>query len=93
MLESAVRDDSGSAEAHYWLAQVSHDQGDHDKARTQADKAVELDDTYAEASSSTAICGARTNKDKAKKAYKKYLEVAPTATEAKAVKRALRQLR
>ncbi len=92
-LEAAVRDDGGSAEARYWLAKVAHDQGDQDKARTQADKAIELDDAYAEALELDGDLWRATNKDKAKKAYKKYLEVAPSGADVKAVKRALGQLK
>lgn len=92
-LDAAVRDDGGSAEAHYWLAKVSADQGDHDKARAQADRAIELDDAYPEALALDGDLWRSTNKDKAKKAYKKYLEVAPNGAEIKSVKRALAQLK
>ncbi|MCU1278130.1 MAG: Tetratricopeptide 2 repeat protein, partial [bacterium] len=92
-LDAAIRDDGGSAEAHYWLARVSADLGDHDKARAQADKAVELDDAYAEALALDGELWRSSNKDKARKAYKKYLEVAPTGEQAKIVKRALSQLK
>ncbi|HXU69343.1 MAG TPA: tetratricopeptide repeat protein [Polyangia bacterium] len=93
VLESAVRDDSGSAEAQYWLAKVAHEQGDQDKARTHADKAIELDDAYGEALVLDGDLWRASNKDKAKKAYKKYLEVTPSGAEVKAVKRALGQLK
>jgi tetratricopeptide (TPR) repeat protein len=93
VLDAAVRDDGGSAEARYWLAKVSADQGDHDKARAQADKAVELDDAYPEALALDGNLWRSSNKDKAKKAYKKYLEVAPSGADAKAVRHALSQLK
>jgi tetratricopeptide (TPR) repeat protein len=92
-LDAAVRDDVGSAEAHYWLARVSNDLGDHDKARAHADKAIELDDAYAEALALDGDLWRTANKDKAKKAYKKYLEVAPTGEQAKSVRRSLSQLK
>jgi tetratricopeptide (TPR) repeat protein len=92
-LDAAIRDDSGAAEAHYWLAKVSSDLGDHDKARAQADKAIELDDAYAEALALDGDLWRGANKDKARKAYKKYLEVAPTGDQAKNVRRALSQLK
>ncbi|MGZ3406383.1 MAG: tetratricopeptide repeat protein, partial [Polyangia bacterium] len=92
-LDAAVRDDGGAAEAHYWLAKVSSDLGDHDKARTQADKAIELDDAYAEALALDGDLWRSANKDKARRAYKKYLEVAPTGDQAKNVRRALAQLK
>jgi predicted Zn-dependent protease len=92
-LDAAVRDDGGSAEAHYWLAKVSAADGDHTKARAQADKAIELDDAYPEALALDGELWRGANKDKAKKAYKRYLEVAPAGAEVKAVRRALAQLR
>ena len=92
-LDAAVRDDAGSAEAHYWLAKVSADQGDHDKARAHADKAIELDDAYPEALALDGDLWRSSDKAKAKKAYKKYLEVAPTGPDAKPIRRALAQLR
>jgi tetratricopeptide (TPR) repeat protein len=92
-LDAAVRDDAGSAEAHYWLAKVSADQGDHDKARANADKAIELDDAYPEALALDGDLWRASDKSKAKKAYKKYLEVAPSGPDAKAIRRALAQLR
>ena len=93
VLDAAVRDDGGSAEARYWLAKVASDQGDREKARAQADKAVELDDSYPEALALDGDLWRASNKDKAKKAYKKYLEVAPSGADVKAVKRALGQLK
>ena len=87
-LDAAVRDDGGAAEAHYWLAELSAEQGDHDKARAQADKAIELDDAYAEALALDGDLWRASNKDKAKKAYKKYLEVAPNGDQVKTVKHA-----
>ena len=93
VLDAAVRDDGGSAEARYWLAKVSADQGDHDKARAQADKAIELDDAYAEALALDGDLWRAADKAKAKKAYKKYLEVAPSGSDAKAIRRALSQLK
>ncbi len=92
-LDAAVRDDGGSAEAHYWLAKISADQGDREKARAQADKAIELDDAYAEALALDGELWRGSNKDKAKKALKKYLEVAPAGEQAKSVRRALSQLK
>jgi tetratricopeptide (TPR) repeat protein len=92
-LDAAVRDDGGSAEAHYWLAKISADQGDHDKARANADKAIELDDAYAEALALDGDLWRASNKDKARKAYKKYLEVAPNGELAKSVRRDLAKLK
>jgi tetratricopeptide (TPR) repeat protein len=92
-LDAAVRDDGGSAEAHYWLAKVSAEAGDHDKARANADKAIELDDAYAEALALDGDLWRASNKDKAKKAYKKYLEVAPNGELAKSVRRDLAKLK
>jgi len=92
-LDAAVRDDAGSAEARYWSAKVAAEQGDHDKARAQADKAIELDDAYAEALALDGDLWRSSNKDKARKAYKKYLEVAPNGELAKTVRRDLAKLR
>ena len=92
-LDAAAHDDPTSPEAHYWLAKVSLDQGDRDKARVHADKAIELDDSYAEALALDGELWRATNRDKAKKAYRRYLEVAPSGEQAKTARRALQQLK
>jgi tetratricopeptide (TPR) repeat protein len=92
-LEAATRDDGGSADAHYWLARALADQGDTRGARAQADSAVSLDDSYAEALALAGDLWKSADKEKAKKAYRRYLEVAPAGEQAKTVKRALSQLK
>ncbi|MDB4970100.1 MAG: Tetratricopeptide 2 repeat protein [Myxococcales bacterium] len=92
-LEAAVRDDGGSAEAHYWLAKIAETNGELEKARAQADKAVELDDSWPEALALDGELWRARDKDKARKAWKKYLEIAPTGAESKNVKRSLSQLK
>ena len=81
VLDAAVRDDGGSPRRATGWRKVRADQGDRDKARAQADKAVELDDAYAEALALDGDLWRAADKDKAKKAYKKYLEVAPSGGE------------
>jgi tetratricopeptide (TPR) repeat protein len=93
VLEAATKDDSNSAEAHYWLARVCSDTGDVTRARAQADKAVDLDDSYAEAFALDGELWRTGDRDKAKKALKKYLELAPQGEQAKQVRRALAQLK
>lgn len=94
VLEAAVKDDPTSADAHYRLARLYADQGNAKDARAQADKAVELDDSYPEA---LALDGelwkSGGDKEKAKKAFRRYLEVAPAGEQAKAARRALAQLK
>jgi tetratricopeptide (TPR) repeat protein len=91
--EAAVKDDGNDAEAHFWLARAYSDVGDGARARLQADKAVELDDSYAEAFALDGDLWRGTSRDKAKKAYKRYLELSPNGEQAKAVKHSLAQLR
>jgi tetratricopeptide (TPR) repeat protein len=93
VLEAAVRDDANSAEAHYWLAKVDAALGNVKEARAQADKAVELDDSYAEALALDGELWRAADKEKAKKAYRKYLEVAPAGEQSKSARRALSQLK
>ncbi|HEX4456844.1 MAG TPA: tetratricopeptide repeat protein, partial [Polyangia bacterium] len=92
-LESAIKDDFGSAEAHFWLARAYSDTGNGTQARVQADKAIELDDSYAEAFALDGDLWRASSRDKARKAYKRYLELSPNGEQAKAVKRSLAQLR
>lgn len=92
-LEAAVKDDAGSADAHYWLARTLADQGDVKGARAHADAAIAIDDSYAEALALSGELWRAADKDKAKKAFKRYLEIAPTGEQAKTVKRALSQLK
>ena len=93
VLEAAVRDDAGAAEPHFWLAKAYADQADPQRARAQADKAIEIDDRYAEAFALDGELWRSSDKDKAKKAYKKYLELSPNGAEAKTIRRALSQLK
>jgi predicted Zn-dependent protease len=93
VLEAAVHDDPNAAEAHYWLARAYVDRGDRVQARLQADKAIDLDDRYPEALALDGDLWRGSNKDKAKKAYRRYLEVSPGGEQARAVRHALAQLK
>jgi tetratricopeptide (TPR) repeat protein len=93
LLEAAVKDDAGAAEPHFWLARAYADAGDPGRARAQIDKAVELDDSFAEALALAGDLWRPVDKERARKAYKKYLEVNPSGDQAKLVKRALTQLK
>jgi tetratricopeptide (TPR) repeat protein len=93
LLEAAVKDDPTAAEPHFWLARAYADAGDPGRARAQADKAVELDDTYSEALALAGDLWRPVDKTRARKAYRRYLEVTPNGDQAKLVKRALTQLK
>jgi tetratricopeptide (TPR) repeat protein len=93
VLEAAAKDDVSAAEPHFWLARAYADAGDPARARSQIDKAVELDDSYAEALALAGDLWRPVDKERARKAYKKYLEVSPSGDQAKLVKRALGQLK
>jgi tetratricopeptide (TPR) repeat protein len=98
VLEAATRDDANAAEPHYFLARAYSDAGDVARARQQADKAIDADDSYAEA---FALDGElwksgdreKADKEKAKRAFKRYLELAPNGDQAKQAKRALSVLK
>jgi tetratricopeptide (TPR) repeat protein len=93
LLEAAVRDDANAAEAHFWLARACADAGDPGRARAQADRAVELDDTYAEAFALDGDLWRGADREKARKAYRRYLELNPNGEQSKVVRRALAQLK
>ena len=94
VLTPALTDDPTAPEPRYWLARAHADQGQPDLARPHADKAVELDDHYADA---WLLVGdlnkSAKSKDKARLAYKKYLELSPDGAQAKAAKKLLATLK
>jgi tetratricopeptide (TPR) repeat protein len=93
LIAAATRDDAASADAHYFYAKTAVQQGDVKGARSHADKAVELDDGYAEAFALDGDLWRQEDREKAKKAYKRYLELSPNGAEAKNVRHALSQLK
>ena len=94
VLTPALTDDRMAPEPRYWLARAHADQGQPDLARPHADKAVELDDHYADA---WLLVGdlnkSSKSKDRARLAYKKYLELSPDGAQAKTVKKLLATLK
>jgi Flp pilus assembly protein TadD len=93
LLESAAKDDAGAAEPHYWLARAYLGQSDQVHALAEALKATEIDDTYAEAFALTGDLSKAADREKARKAYKRYLELAPDGAQAKTIKRSLGSLK
>jgi tetratricopeptide (TPR) repeat protein len=92
-LEPALTEDPRAPEPRYWLAKAHLEQTQPDKARPHADKAVELDDTYADAWLLVGDLNRAVDKGRARVAYKKYLELQPNAPDAKNVKKILAALK
>jgi Tfp pilus assembly protein PilF len=92
-LETAVEKDDTSAEAHFHLARAYQEKNDLDKARQQADRAVALDDGYGDAYVLIGDLNKVAKPERAKWAYKKYLEVVPDGDRSKAIKKALDKLK
>jgi tetratricopeptide (TPR) repeat protein len=92
-LEPAFTEDPRAPEPRFWMAKAYLEQTQPDKARPHADKAVELDDTYADAWQLVGDLYRATDKARAKVAYKKYLELQPNAPDAKNVKKILAALK
>ncbi len=90
-LQACLTDDPNAPEPHYWLARVYQDQGEGDKARAQAQKATEIDDGYSDAFLllGDLTKGSVKDRDKAKAAYKRYLELVPDSPQAKTIKKFL----
>jgi tetratricopeptide (TPR) repeat protein len=85
--------DPAAPEPHYWLARVHAERGENDKARTEADKATQLDDRYTEAFLLLGDLTKGAERDRAKKAYRRYLELSPDGEKAKTVKRWLASIK
>lgn len=92
-LEPCLTEDPLAPEPRFWLARAHLDLGKPAAARTHAEKAVELDDGYAEAWFLLGELTRATAKDRARVAYKKVLELAPDGANAKAAKKALANLK
>jgi tetratricopeptide (TPR) repeat protein len=89
-LEPCVEKDPMAAEARYWMARAYLDENEQDKARLQAEKAVELDDHYADAFALLGEISAKTgHRERARVAFRKYLELSPDGPLAKSAKKAL----
>ena len=93
VLELAVDKDPKSAEAQYFLARAYQDKNDLDRARVAAEQAVTIDDTYAEAFALVGDLQRGPKPERAKVAYKKYLELAPDGEHARLVKKNLAGLK
>jgi tetratricopeptide (TPR) repeat protein len=92
-LTPAVTNDVMAPEPHYWLARAYSERSQLEKAREQAEKATQLDDKYADAFALFGDLVRQVDPVKAKKAYKRYLELAPEGDKSKAVKAALKNLK
>jgi tetratricopeptide (TPR) repeat protein len=93
VLETAVEKDDRSAEAHYHLARAYQEKNELDNARTHAERAVALDDAYADAFALVGDLDKVAKPERAKSAYKKYLELVPDGERAKAIKKTLTTLK
>jgi tetratricopeptide (TPR) repeat protein len=92
-LTPCLTGDPNAPEPHYWLARVLGEKNQVDKARDQAERATQLDDHYADAFALYGDLVKAADPVKAKKAYKRYLELAPEGAQSKAVKASLKNLK
>jgi len=92
-LTPALTDDPMAPEPRLWLARAYVDKGEPAKALVQAEKAAELDDRYADAFLLVGDLSKSVKKDKARQAYKKYLELQPDSPQAKTIKKNLASLK
>jgi tetratricopeptide (TPR) repeat protein len=86
-LTPSLAADPGAPEPHYWLARAYAERKEEAKARAEADKAIELDDAYADALLLVGDLNKTADPTRAKKAYKRYLELAPDRAPAKNVRK------
>ncbi len=94
-LEKAIAADPAAPEPHFWLARTQADKGQTEIAIAEAARATDLDDQYADA---FVLLGDLTrknpsSKERAKKAYKRYLGFKPDGPDAKNAKRQLAALK
>ncbi len=92
-LDKAIAADPSAPEPHYWMAHVQSDKGQGELAIMEAGRATELDDHYADAFELLGDLTRKGQHDRAKKAYKRYLELKPDGSDAKIVKRQLAALK
>ncbi len=92
-LTPCLTSDAMAPEPHYWLARALSEKSQLDKARVEAERATQLDDKYADAFALYGDLVRMADPVKAKKAYKRYLELAPDGDKSKAVKIALKNLK
>jgi tetratricopeptide (TPR) repeat protein len=88
-LTPCITDDPTAPEPHLWLARAYLAEGKRDQALAQAVRATELDDQYAEAFLLVGELSRSGHRDQAKKAFRRYLELAPSGSEARSIKRTL----
>ncbi len=96
LLEQALAEDAEASEAAYYLAKVLVEQGDPKAALAKAERACSLDEQFADAFllvGELAQKGDKSDKDKAKRAYEKFLQLQPNAPQVKTVKKALAALK
>jgi tetratricopeptide (TPR) repeat protein len=92
-LVPSTTNDAMAPEPHYWLARAYSEKSQLDKARSEAERATQLDDKYADAFALYGDLVRMADPVKAKKAYKRYLELSPDGEKSKAVKIALKSLK
>jgi tetratricopeptide (TPR) repeat protein len=92
-LTPSLTNDATAPEPRYWLARAYSEKGQLDKARSEAERATQIDDKYADAFALYGDLVRQADPVKARKAYKRYLEIAPDGDKSKAVKTALKNLK
>lgn len=92
-LEPCIKDDPTAPEPRYWVARAYLERGDAVAARAQAEKASQLDDQYADAFLLIGDLNKSGDRERARKAYRRYLELAPDGTQAKLARRSLAALK
>jgi tetratricopeptide (TPR) repeat protein len=92
-LTPSLTSDPRAPEPHFYLARAYSEKNQLDKARTEAERATQLDDHYADAFALYGDLTRIADPVKAKKAYKRYLELQPEGEKSKAVKIALKNLK
>ena len=93
LLEQTLVDDPEASEAAYYLAKVLLAQGDDKAALRNAERAVLLDEQFADAFLLIGELSQKSEREKAKRAYEKYLQLAPNTPQAKPIKKILAGLK
>jgi Flp pilus assembly protein TadD len=92
-LTPSLAEDKLAPEPHYWLARAQQNKGNAEEALKEAQRATELDDEYADAFALLGDLAKPGDKERARRAYKRYLELAPAGDLAKSVKKSLASLK
>jgi tetratricopeptide (TPR) repeat protein len=92
-LVACVSADPRAPEPHLWLARVDAERAQPDEARAEAARAAELDDRYADAWLLVGDLEKSHDAERARRAYRRFLELAPDAPQARAARRSLASLK